>query len=279
MTLKAWLTEAAAKHPAIPKRQLEDLLGSVMGLSWSAIQLSPTKLLHNDQRGRLDRALVELAARKPLAYILNEQFFFESTFYVDERVLIPRPETEILVEKALDVLMSNPSAQVLDLGAGSGCIGLSIAKAKPSAQVTLVDASEEALAVCRVNKNRLGLQSVECVHETVGEDVSSVVMKRGPFDLVVANPPYIAVDDPRVSESVRAFEPHQALFCADNGLLWPKRWLLWTYQALREGGVYIFEFGKDQERSIEAFISETDYSIIEIIEDYAKVKRFFKLQK
>ncbi len=281
MNLEEWLGVTLsdhAQHFNIQRRLLEDLVGYHLGLSWGELQLQKQRALDDELIESLAIAVRRLAAGEPLAYIIGEKFFFKSMFSVDSRVLIPRPETEILVEKALP-LLDHSSKTVLDLGTGSGCIGLSLAKERPQSRFYLIDSSLDALAVCRVNQDSLRLDNVTIVHGTVGKASFDGPWDSGAVDLIVANPPYIAEGDDRVTSSVHGFEPHSALYTGEEGLECHRLWLEWSFRQLRPGGHFLFEFGKDQEDPIAAFIHQTDYSIIEVVEDYARIKRFFILQK
>lgn len=205
--------------------------------------------LNKEELDRCRELVRRRSTGEPVAYIINEKHFFNDQFYVDSRVLIPRPETEILAEKALDWLKKNKpqSPKILDLGTGSGCLGLSLVKHFSDSQVTLVDISSDALAVAQKNAEILGLlDRVTFVHSAV-QDLKFLEQS---FDLVVANPPYISEDDPNVQESVKKFEPSLALFSRDNGYQDLKNWSLLSARWLKKPGFMGFELGLGQSKSI-----------------------------
>jgi len=152
-------------------------------------------------RGLVDRR----AAREPLAYVLGEWGFRHLTLRTDSRALVPRPETEVLVERALALLDGLDAPHVLDVGVGSGAVALSLARERPGVRVTATDISADAIALARENADALGLE-VELVHTNLLDGVD------GPFDLVVSNPPYVHEDELAALEpEVRDWEPHKAL--------------------------------------------------------------------
>lgn len=201
-----------------PPREAHHLLGHVLGLSEAQV------LARDDQpvppeaeaafRGLLERRL----AGEPVAYLLGEREFYGRTFRVDSRVLIPRPETEHLVEAALDPELGlPPRARVLDVGTGSGAIALTLALERPGWRVVGADLSPAALAVARDNARRLALSGASSGDgdrrlRLVASDLASA-LRLGGFDLLVSNPPYIALEEAAaLSPEVRDFEPPGALF-------------------------------------------------------------------
>ena len=139
-------------------RVWQDLMGFVLNLSWSELQLKKDSDVASADVEKILQWAEEIKEGKPLAHLTKEQFFYRDSFFIDERALIPRPETEIIVEKALEILPS--SGSFVDLGTGSGCIGLSIAKYCPNSFGLLLDVSDEALEVCKINHQRLGVRNV-----------------------------------------------------------------------------------------------------------------------
>ena len=237
------------------------------------------QVLSAEQRNLIMKAVERLALGEPLAHITGTKFFYKSEFYVSPDVLIPRPETEILVEQALQRVPKQGAFQIMDLGAGSGCIGLSIAKERPCTNVHLIEASRGALIVAQKNQENLGLRQVQCIHGTVGDCAFKLEHLREQIDLIVANPPYIAKGDPRVERRVHHFEPHQALYADNQGLMWIHKWLIWGYDYLKPGGVFIFEFGQDQERAILPLLEKMAYTTPSLVKDYAAINRFMIVHK
>lgn len=203
----------------------------------------------------------------PLAYLSGRKSFYKSEFIVKPGVLVPRPETEFVVETALN--LKNNARKIADLGCGSGCIGLSLLKELPQAQLVSVDISEVAIEVTRENARSLGLSERATV-------VQSDVEKWSPeteFDLVVGNPPYIARGDAQVQTSVHRFEPHEALYAADQGLAALRNWSTKAWQHLRPDGVIVFEFGSGQSRSVQEIMSKSGFQNIQIVKDLNGIER------
>jgi release factor glutamine methyltransferase len=197
------LDEAGVPSPRV---DAEHLVAYVLGLSRCELYSSEVELAE-PQASRL-RALVERRRlREPLAYVLGEWGFRRLLLAVDRRALIPRPETEVVVERCLDRLRGMSEPRVLDVGAGSGAIALAIADEHPGARVVAVDRAEDALALARVNLERTGVNGrVELVH---GDLLGGV---EGPFDLVVSNPPYVLPDEfESLQPEIRLYEPRDAL--------------------------------------------------------------------
>ena len=190
--------------------------------------------LDPQRAGAFDALAARRAAGEPIAYITGTREFFGLEFRVTPAVLVPRPETELLVELALARIAQEQECQVLDLGAGSGCVAISIARHRSRARVTAIDCSTEALALARENAQVHGIRDVVFAP---GEWFDPVPGER--FDLIVANPPYVAEDDPHLARGDLRFEPRIALVAGADGLdairaivagaerhLVPRGWLL-----------------------------------------------------
>jgi release factor glutamine methyltransferase len=204
---------------------------------------------------------------EPVAYILGEKYFYTYPFKVTPAVLIPRPESELLVESALQWIEKQglEKPKILDLGTGSGCLGLTLAKKQEGVSVTLVDASPEALEIAKENAQSLGVADrVQTIHSKV-EDLQDFSEQ---FDLIIANPPYIAANDPRVEEQVRKFEPHLALYAENKGLQalqdWSSRAIPWLSSKAWMG----FEMGSDQSEDMKKhFAGLSAFDSISVIKD------------
>ncbi|NJD24836.1 MAG: peptide chain release factor N(5)-glutamine methyltransferase [Betaproteobacteria bacterium] len=180
------------------------------------------------------------AAGEPLAYIVGEAGFRGRVFQVSPDVLIPRPETEVLVELALARLDGIERARILDLGTGSGIVAITLALECPAARVVAVDLSAAAISVARTNAGRLGA----VIDFRRGDWYAPVAGER--FDLVVANPPYVAADDPHLARNGLPFEPRQALTDGGDGLACIRAIVAGTAEQLAPGGWVLFEHGWDQ---------------------------------
>lgn len=212
---------------------------------------------------------------EPVAYIFNNKEFFGYDFKVNSDVLVPRPETEILIEQVLAWADPAKAYRILDLGAGSGCIGLTLAKKLPLSSVTLVDISAGAVKVIQENAKDLGFSGEEAGRISVLEaDASTLEFQQGTFDIIVSNPPYIAMTDAEVQISVKKYEPHLALFAEEHGY---QKLKLWSQKAagwLRPQGFMGFEMGHTQGAEMKKhFDSLGVFSTVRIVKDLAGLDR------
>ena len=205
------------------------------------------------------------AAGEPLAYLVGEREFHGLMLQVSPAVLVPRPETELLVDWALERLADAPAATLIDLGTGSGAVALAIKHRKPDAQVTASDASGAALEVARVNANRHGLQ-VELVQ---GDWWQAVGGRR--FGLAVSNPPYVAGDDPHLA--ALAHEPRAALTPEGDGLAAVRRLITDAPAHLLPGAWLLLEHGHDQAGAVQALLRERGFGAPETRLDLASIAR------
>lgn len=222
-------------------------------------------VLLSEHHASFDHMLQRRLAGEPLAYILGEREFHGLDFRVTPAVLIPRPETELLVELALQRLPQG--GRILDLGTGSGAVALSIAHARPDVQVTAVDASADALEVAHDNARRMSLENVRLLQS----DWYSA-LHGDCFDLVVANPPYVALGDPHLQEGDLRFEPAAALSSGKDGLDDIRHIVTQAPVFLEPGGWLLLEHGFDQadkvremllQAGLQNVFSERDLSGIE----------------
>lgn len=219
------------------------------------------------QAKRIKNMVDQRLLGKPLWYVVGDTEFYGLKINVDERVLIPRPETEILVEKALKKIKLFD--RVLDMCTGSGCIAVALKKHAPDAQVVAVDVSQGALEVAQKNAQENGVQ-IEFIQSDLFENVV------GKFDLIACNPPYIISDEiATLQTEVKNFEPHLALDGGVDGLDFYKKIATALPQFIKEGGYVIFECGEGQAQQIAGLFSTAKRC--EIIRDYANIERFVAL--
>lgn len=218
----------------------------------------------------LDAMTARLRGGEPLQYVLGEWSFRRITLAVDRRVLIPRPETELVAETALAKAAAiGPTRLVADLGTGSGAIGLSLAQELPHAGTTvwITDASADALDVARANIAGLGPAgtNVRVAHGSWFEALPVEVT----FDVIVANPPYVAVGSLELEAVVNDWEPHGALFAGDDGLDDIRHLIAGAPRHLRPGGWLVLEIGADQGDTVAELLRTTGYDPVEIRQDLA----------
>lgn len=199
---------------------------------------------------RLDALVTRRAKREPLAYIVGTKEFFGLDFVVSSDVLIPRPETELLVETAA-AFGAGEMIRIADVCTGSGCVAVALARALPRAHLVATDSSRDALTLARVNADRHGVgRRIEFLHTDLLQETT------GPFDIIVSNPPYVpARDREALQPEVRDFEPPLALFGGPSGLSVIGRLIEQSTERLRRGGLLMFEFGADQGPAVRQLIS------------------------
>lgn len=207
------------------------------------------------------------ADRIPLQYLLGEAPFFGHLFYVDEHVLIPRPETELLCEWALDLLNGSSSPRVLDLCCGSGCIGLSVKAARPDARVTLADLSAEALNTAARNAAALGLEV--CFHQ--GDLLDGFPPYS--FDMILCNPPYIPSADCKMLQAEVLREPLLALDGGGDGLNVYRRLIPSSVDVLPSGGMLLMELGIGEAAAVSGLLSAHGFLPAEVRRDLAHIER------
>jgi release factor glutamine methyltransferase len=234
----------------------ELLAGKALGRSRTELYLDPERELAGGEEEAY-RALVDRRAlREPAAYILGEWGFRRLTLAVDPHVLIPRPGTESVVERCLELLRGIDTPEVLDAGTGSGAIALAIADEHPGARVTAIDASKDALTVARANAARAGLDVRLLLHD-LGGDLG------GPFDLVVSNPPYVFEHElPGLQPELR-FEPEVAL--VDRGQT--EAVAQAARAALRPGGSLVLEVGDERGLEVAGMLRDLGYGAVAVGQD------------
>jgi release factor glutamine methyltransferase len=231
---------AAAGPDATPQLDAELLLARALSASRARLRSHPEEVPPPDATQRYLELIERRAAGEPIAYILGRKDFWTLELEVTPAVLIPRPETELLIERAL-ALQPHAHARVADLGTGSGAIALALASARPGWQVTATDLSAEALAVARINAMTLGLERVRLIEGDWLECLSGAR-----FDLLLSNPPYIAADDPALEQPQLRHEPRLALVAAEEGLAALRRIILAAPAHLLPGGWLLLEHGATQ---------------------------------
>ena len=246
------------------KKDFIFFLKEKLGFTDIEIYTNPNIVLKNK-----DKKLIEIFFKQkeegiPLDYILNSSKFYEYEFFVDSRVLIPRPETEIMVDYVNNHFSS--SITVLDAGTGSGCIGISIALKNPSFHVYGTDYTEDALNFALKNKNNLNVDNFSLVHV---DWLSS--FKKESFDLIVSNPPYIADQDPHLDNLKH--EPNRALVAKHNGLGDIRLIVEQSTKVLKRGGMLMLEHGHQQQEEVENIFKRNHFLDIVNLRDFQELPR------
>jgi release factor glutamine methyltransferase len=221
-------------------------------------------------------AFLALARRRrdgePVAYLTGTREFWGLPLQVSPAVLIPRPETETLVELVLARLPPERAVRVLDLGTGSGAIALAIARERPQATILATDVSEDALGVACENARRLNITNVEFALSDWYDDVASP-WRGAPFDLVASNPPYVAAGDPHLREGDVRFEPAMALTPGGDGLDAIRRIVAGARARLAAGGTLVVEHGYDQADAVRALFAAMGFTDLVAVRDLAGIPR------
>lgn len=251
-----------------PQLDAEILLRAATGIHRALMHARPERQLDIAQLTQLQEMLARRARGEPIAYIVGQQEFWSMPLQVSSAVLIPRPETELLVERALELVSLERFSRVLDLGTGSGAIALAIAQARPHAQVTAVDISAQALAVAERNRRALGIVNLKL---ELSDWFRSLSEQR--FDVIVSNPPYVAQDDPNLAANVAAFEPKLALISGPTGFEAIEHIIREARQHLTANGWLALEHGWTQAPTVRALLVQHGYSHVRSRSDLAGHER------
>lgn len=258
-TVAAVLERAAGELAAVTgdaagaRRDAQVLLGHALGESRVWLIAHGEEIPAAPALARFDALLAQRRAGRPVAYLVGEREFRGRRFRVSPDVLIPRPETELLVEAVLERLPRSEPWTVLDLGTGSGCIAITVACEREAARVTAVDASAAALEVARGNAAALGARV-----EFIESDWFAGLAGRR-FDLIVSNPPYVASGDPHLARGDLRFEPPAALVAGADGLDAIRRIIAESAAFLRDGAWILFEHGYDQGSASKDLLREAGF--------------------
>jgi release factor glutamine methyltransferase len=264
----ASLRDALALTSNEARLEVQMLLQQVLSVERVYLLAHPEHVLSADQQAAYDVMLRRRLQGEPIAYILGEREFFGLKFKVTPDTLIPRPETELLVELALQRMPQGRTCRVLDLGTGSGAIALSIAHARPDIEVVAVDASEAALEVARANAQHLAIGNVSFLHS----DWFSVLGGQR-YDLIVSNPPYVAAGDVHLTRGDVLFEPASALASGADGLNDIRRIICQAGDFLERGAWLLLEHGYDQAAEVRNLLLQNGFADVISAKDIAGIER------
>jgi release factor glutamine methyltransferase len=254
-----------------PRRDAEVLLAHVLRCDQAALLTHPERLLSPAEADQLETFLKRRLASEPMQYITGSQEFFGLLFEVTPAVLIPRPETEHLVEAALEHI-GGEAVRIVDVGTGSGAIAVSLAHARAQSQLTAVDLSPAALEVARRNAQRHGvLERVAFLQSNLLAEVDGA-----DFDVVVSNPPYIAEGE-ALEPQVSNYEPHPALYAGPTGLEVYERLIPEARKVLKPGGWLLLEIGFGQQPAVEALLR--GWRSVSVVHDLQGIPRVVQAMK
>ena len=251
----------------LPRQEAELLLCSFLGCERSHLLAHAEEAINSSKARLAQDAFARRRAGEPISYITGWREFYGIRLCVTPDVLIPRPETELLVELALERVAAGSPARVLELGTGSGAIAVALSRERPDLTVVATDISEAALAVARRNARDHGA-AIEFVNSDWFE-----VLGPGRFDLIVSNPPYVAASDAHLERDDVRFEPRLALVGGDDGLACIRTIAARAQSRLRPGGWLILEHGYDQKEPCVELLLELGYAEVEDLKDLAGLPR------
>ena len=251
------------------KLDTEILMAKALDKDREYIILNHNEVLNKENLEYFKKLVYERATRKPIAYLLNKKFFWKSEFYVNKNTLIPRPDTEIIIEQILKYTKNKNYLNILDIGVGSGCILLSVLKERKNFYGTGIDISRNTLDICKMNAKKLFLSKrVKFFKSNVDK------FDLGKYDLVVSNPPYIKSSDLKYLESdVLKFEPKLALDGGLDGLSVIRKVINKTSELLKKNGKFILEIGFNQKSKVIKLLNNKGFYINSSVKDLANNDR------
>ena len=247
----------------------EILLSKSIDKDKKYIILNSKKIIKNEQLMNFNSFIDRRKEGEPIAYLTNKKEFWKNEFYVDKDVLIPRPDTELIIEQVLKTSTKQSQLQVLDIGTGSGCILLSIIKERPNFYGTGIDISKESIKVSKINAKQLNLTNrVKFFHSCVDN------FHIGKYDIVVSNPPYIELLSLKYLEKdVVNFEPKLALNGGLDGLSKIRKVISKTSALIKKNGKFVLEIGFNQKNKVKEILKKEGFYVNKVIKDYGNNDR------
>lgn len=273
MNIQSALTEGLniLKNKSILSAKLDSeiLMAKALGKKREYIILNNNKIIKEQNLKYFKKLVHERATRKPIAYLLKKKSFWNSEFYVNKNTLIPRPDTEIILEQILKFTKNKNYLNILDIGVGSGCILLSVLKERKNFYGTGIDISGNSLDICKMNAKKLLLERRVKFFKS---DVDKFAI--GKYDLIVSNPPYIKTSDLKYLESdVIKFEPKLALDGGLDGLSVIRKVIKKSSELLKKNGKFILEIGFDQKNKVIKLLNNRGFYINSTVKDLANNDR------
>ena len=273
MNIQSALTEGLniLKNKSILSAKLDSeiLMAKALGKKREYIILNNNKIIKEQNLKYFKKLVHERATRKPIAYLLKKKSFWNSEFYVNKNTLIPRPDTEIILEQILKFTKNKNYLNILDIGVGSGCILLSVLKERKNFYGTGIDISRNSLDICKMNAKKLLLDRRVKFFKS---DVDKFAI--GKYDLIVSNPPYIKTSDLKYLESdVIKFEPKLALDGGLDGLSVIRKVIKKSSELLKKNGKFILEIGFDQKNKVIKLLNNKGFYINSTVKDLANNDR------
>jgi release factor glutamine methyltransferase len=259
------------KKNKIPNPQLDSeiLLSNSIKKDKKHIILNPKELLNSEQTGIFKNLIERRKKGEPVAYLINKKDFWKDEFFVNKDVLIPRPDTELIIEQVLKIYSKDSQLQALDIGTGSGCILLSILKERPNFYGTGIDISKKSIKVSKLNAKQLNLTGrVKFFHSSIDN------FKIGKYDLIVSNPPYIELFNLKYLEKdIINFEPKLALSGGFDGFSKIRKVINKAKTLIKKNGKFILEIGFNQKNKVKKILKEEGFYVNRAIRDYGNNDR------
>jgi release factor glutamine methyltransferase len=281
MTIKEFITSATnqLKDDGIQTARLdvELIVCHVLQISRTDLIIKSGESLSEGNKNKMGELVKRRVSGEPIAHFTGEKEFYSLNFTVSNKVLVPRPETEIIVDAALGIISEEP-VKIVDFGSGSGCIGTTILRLRKNTTLVAIDVSEEALKITKENAQRLGVTD-RC--QFINEDIHKINPKDEAFsgvNLVVANPPYIDANDPLLDTKTLRFEPSIALYSKDDGFRDPIGWAEKSAKILQPGGNLLMEIGAGQSEKLVGIFKQW-FKKISLLEDLAGIPRVIWAEK
>ncbi len=247
----------------------ELLLSKTIKKDRKFILLNPDKELDQNDQQRFKDLIIKRSKGKPLAYLIGKKSFWKYDFKVNEKVLIPRPDTEIIIEQVLETFKNKKNLNFLEIGVGSGCISLSILKEKKTFLATGVDLSEDCIEICRYNAKKLGVYNRI---KLMKSDVDNLIFRK--YDFIVSNPPYIKkLVLNKLDKEVKNYEPKLALDGGLEGLSVIRKVIIKSSELIKVNGKLILEIGYDQRETVKKMLIENNFYVNRTVKDLAKNDR------
>jgi release factor glutamine methyltransferase len=271
-SLLAWIAQDfSGLGISSPRLDAELLIGAALGLARVKLYLDLDRPLAPDELAKVRALVVRRRKREPVAYIVGEREFYRRSFEVTPAVLIPRPDTETLIERALELMPEDSPTRVLDLCTGSGAIAVTLAAERPQARVTATDLSAVALDVARRNAMRHGVAERS---EFLEGDLFAPLTAAARFELIVANPPYIAeAEIDTLQAEIKEFEPRMALASGPDGLSHLQRLCARAAAFLPPGGAVLFELGQGQADRVREWLEAAGFVDVAAHKDLGGIER------
>ena len=255
------LTANNVKNPSLDS---QILLSQSIKKNRAYVILNSQEILKREDQEKFNNLIERRKKGEPIAHITNKKEFWKNTFYIDKNVLIPRPDTEIIVEHVLKIYPSQASHNILDIGIGSGCILLSILMERPRFTGTGVDISKKSLNVCKYNAKKLSL--IDRI-KLYNSDVDNFEI--GKYDIIVSNPPYIELLDlNKLDNEIYNFEPKLALSGGYDGFSEIKKVVNKASKLIKKNGKFFLEIGFNQKEKVKVMLKEKGFYVNEVLKDY-----------